>query len=148
MTAPHYEIITPETPDFADRQILVGMLMAFNDATGGPTGHAPFALLLKNPATGQTLGGLWGRFIYRWLYVETVIVPDSLRGQDVGTQLLTQAEHAARARDCIGIWLDTLNFQAEGFYTKLGYEKFGTLPGPDGKVHRIFMRKDLGGAGA
>ncbi len=143
MRVPSFDIVEPETPDFAERQVLVGLLMAFNDENGGATGHAPYALLLRDHATGQTIGGLWGRFIYRWLYIETVIVPEVVRRQNVGTRLLTQAEDAARARGCLGIWLDTLSFQAEGFYTKLGFSVFGTLPGAEGLVHRVFMRKLL-----
>jgi ribosomal protein S18 acetylase RimI-like enzyme len=54
-------------------------------------------------------------------------------------------EEEARARDLIGIWLDTYSFQAPGFYRKLGYEEVGRIPDyPPGQA-RIFLAKRLDG---
>jgi GNAT superfamily N-acetyltransferase len=45
-------------------------------------------------------------------------------GKVVGKALMAQAENIARANGCIGLWLDTYEFQARGFYEKLGFEVF------------------------
>jgi hypothetical protein len=40
-------------------------------------------------------------------------------------------------------FLDTLSFQALGFYQKLGYIEFGRLSGFSGKHDRYWLRKSL-----
>jgi hypothetical protein len=41
------------------------------------------------------------------------------------------------------VFLDTLSFQALGFYQKLGYSEFGRLSGFSGKYDRIYLHKRL-----
>jgi ribosomal protein S18 acetylase RimI-like enzyme len=40
---------------------------------------------------------------------------------------MQEAEKIARDAGCLGLWLDTYEFQARGFYEKLGFKVFGTL---------------------
>jgi len=57
---------------------------------------------------------------------------------------MQMAEREAVARGCRGAWLDTFDFQARGFYERLGYACFGEIPEyPIGHT-RFFMKKDLG----
>ena len=72
-----------------------------------------------------------------------LIVPDSLRGQGIGTRLMQAAEAEARRRGCHHIWLETYSFQARPFYERLGFEVFGQLDGPAPIYPRFFMRKIL-----
>ena len=107
---------------------------------------APFAtigLVLKHPATGAVDGGLTARIGFDWMFVELLFVPERLRGQGVGRQLMEQAEAVARERDCVGIWLDTFSFQAPGFYQKLGYELFGEITNFPAGNSRFFFQKHL-----
>ena len=48
-------------------------------------------------------------------------VDESLRGKDVGTQLITEAEEEAKARGCRYALVDTFSFQARPFYERMGY---------------------------
>ncbi len=73
---------------------------------------------LVNDDDGKAVGGLYGRTLYDWMFVEFLAIPKEMRGQDIGTALMNQAEDLARAHGCIGIWLDTFTFQARGFYEK------------------------------
>lgn len=100
-------------------------------------------ILLRDRAAGSTIGGLWGRSVYDWLYVELLAVPEDLRGQGVGSTLMRQAETIAIERGCVGVWLDTYGFQARGFYEKLGYEVFGVLDDHPRGSQRFFLRKLL-----
>jgi len=120
---------------------LLESLIAFNDATIGASGYHPIALTVDDEH-GQMLGGLSGYVAYGWLFVELLFVPEALRGQGVGTELMRRAETEAVARGCHSVWLDTFEFQARGFYERLGYTCFGELKKyPTGS--RFFMSKRL-----
>jgi GNAT superfamily N-acetyltransferase len=136
-------IVVASEPDEADRKTIVDALIAFNDATAGPSGFQRLAILIRDPITGKTQGGLWGKTVFDWLFVELLVVPEHYRGRDVGTQVLRRAEEIARERGCIGVWLDTYEFQAPGFYQKLGYEIFGTIEDLPRGSRRVFLQKRL-----
>ncbi|MBN8920156.1 MAG: GNAT family N-acetyltransferase, partial [Rhizobiales bacterium] len=108
-----------ENPAAEDRETIVATLSAANPAEFARTEFKPFALLLRDAESGRTVGGLWGRTAFDWLAIELLVVPEPLRGQDIGTALMQRAEAAARERGCVGVRLDTYSFQAPGFYEKL-----------------------------
>ncbi len=135
-------IVVADTPDDKDRAAILAPLVAYNDAVAGPAGSAPVAVLLRDTA-GVTVGGLWGRSSYDWLFVEYLVVPEAGRGRGLGTRLIAEAERIARARGCTGLWLDTYAFQARGFYEKLGFTVFGTLEDHPIGSRRFFLSKRL-----
>ncbi|MDK4740336.1 GNAT family N-acetyltransferase [Rhizobium sp. CNPSo 3464] len=129
-----------DNPSDDDRQAIANPLLAFNDAKTGDDRYEPIGIMLRDEA-GEAIGGLWAKLYYDWLFVELLFVPESLRGEKLGSTLLTQAEQIAREKGCVGVWLDTFSFQAPGFYEKQGYERFGSLQDyPRGK-ERVFFRK-------
>ena len=89
------------------------------------------------------MGGLTAHWYYNWMFVEYLYLPDELRGSGVGTQLIAEAEQLARRRGLDGIWLDTYDFQARGFYEKLGFTVFGELPDYPVGHKRFFLQKRL-----
>ena len=137
------EIALVDMPDGADRDAILEGLKAYNDAQAGPSGLRPLAILLKDPETGETVGGLWGKSSYDWVSIELLFVPDRFRGRNLGARLLRQAEEVGRQRGCVGVWLDTFAFQARGFYEKQGYEVFGVLDDHPRGEKRFFLRKRL-----
>ncbi len=135
------DVVVTDEASPSDREVILRELVAYNDTVVGPSGARPLAVLLRDPATAETLGGLWGRTTFDWLYVELLVIPEALRGQGLGAAVMAQAETEARARGCAGIWLDTFDFQARGFYEKLGFEVFGSIPGHPRGRERFFLRK-------
>jgi GNAT superfamily N-acetyltransferase len=117
-------VVDQDVPD--GRETIRNLLIDYNLRNAPPHNFQLLGILLKDEAD-QTIGGLWGQSFYEWLFVEFLFVPHELRGQGLGTSLLRQAEDIARARECIGVWLDTFAFQALPFYQKLGYTIFGEL---------------------
>ena len=89
-------------------------------ATVGHANLVPLAVLLHDDA-GMAVGGLWGRTVYSWLMIEMLFVPAPLRGRGLGSAVVRAAEHAALARACIGIRVETFDFQAPNFYQRLGF---------------------------
>jgi GNAT superfamily N-acetyltransferase len=138
------EITLAEVPGLAAHDAILDRLLAFNAAHAAPSDRRPLAVLLRAPG-GELLGGLWGETARGWLCLELLFVPEGLRGLGLGTRLVRRAEDEARARGCHGAWLRTFEFQARGFYERLGYAVFGELVDcPPG--HRCyFMRKTLPG---
>jgi GNAT superfamily N-acetyltransferase len=132
----------PDEPTAEDRDAVLAGLADFNTAHGYPADSKPVAVLLRDD-TGTIVGGLWGRTVYGWLFVEFLIVPEALRGRNVGTALMDEAEEIAKARGCVGAWLTTFPYQARGFYEKRGYELFGELEESPGDNVRLFLRKRL-----
>jgi GNAT superfamily N-acetyltransferase len=136
-------VVVPDQPSEADRAAIVAALVAYNDKTAGTESAEPLAILIQDPATGKTVGGLWGKTIYDWLYVELFVVPEAFRGRRLGSTILKQAEDIALARGCVGVWLNTYEFQAPDFYTKQGYELFGSIDDHPLGQYRLFFKKYL-----
>ncbi|OEO29767.1 hypothetical protein VW23_024230 [Devosia insulae DS-56] len=140
------EIALKLDPDKADVDAVLEPLRAYNrEHMGGRTPlRQTVALHLKSP-DGQIVGGLTGTVALDWLAIDLLHVDAAFRGQDHGTALMRQAEAYARERGLAGIWLDTFDFQARGFYEKLGYTVFGTIEGQPVGSRRYFLNKRLDG---
>ncbi len=106
---------------------MVSGLSEFNERFAGPDHFRLLVLMLKDNESGRIIGGLWGRTIYEWLYINILFVPQALRGAGLGTALMHRAEAEARARNCRGALVDTFSFQARPFYERLGYRVMATV---------------------
>ncbi|MFI1375165.1 GNAT family N-acetyltransferase [Streptomyces longwoodensis] len=77
---------------------------------------------------GELAGGLVGHTWTAWLHVTHLWVDERHRGAGLGARLLTEAERVAREeRGCTRVRLETWDFQAPGFYRRLGYEVVCTI---------------------
>ena len=119
-------------------------LLAFNEAAAGPRMQKEYALLVRNK-DGNVCGGLIAVELWGWLYVDTLWLPENLRGHGLGSRLLRQAEEIAIANGCRYSYLSTVEYQARPFYERHGYSVFGTLadfPAGSG-FHYFYLREDL-----
>src|SRR3954464_11497118 len=73
------EIIRSDDPDPAERELILQELKRYNDTKTRPAGLRPLAVLLRDPQDGRTIGGLYGRTAYDWLYIDVLFVPEPLR---------------------------------------------------------------------
>lgn len=130
----------PSPADFA------AIFLGLDASTAAVAGHAnlcPLAVLLRDDS-GTVVGGLWGRTVYSWLMIEMLFVPEPLRRQGYGSALVRAAQDAARARGCIGVRVETFEFQAPEFYQRLGFTVAGAqqdLP-PGHCCYSLFKRLD------
>ncbi len=131
-----------DTTSDETRNLILAPLVQYNASQAGPSGSRGLAIEIRD-ISGATIGGLWGNSGYDWLFVHLLVVPESLRGQGVGRQLMSLAESEAVSRGCHGVWLDTFEFQARSFYERLGYECFGQLGNYPKGFSRFFMKKVL-----
>ena len=137
-----FTIRPTDVPDEPTRSGILRPLAAYNEEQTGRRDNRPLILAIENDERA-VIGGLWGRTAYDWLYVELLVVPESLRGRGVGTDLMKRAEQQAIARGCHSAWLDTFEFQARGFYERLGYICFAELGDYPPGSSRYFMKKSL-----
>jgi len=94
------------------------------------------------------VGGLMAETQFKWLKVLLMAVAEGHRGRGVGRGLLAIAEREASARGCEYAFLDTMEYQAPGFYQKLGYVVAGRLEDWDSHGHaKFFFTKRLSPAG-
>jgi len=136
-------IAVEEKPDPKLRDEIVKPLRAYNESKIGPIKVEPLAITLNDPDTGAVIGGLWGTSAVGLLYVDLLVVPEELRGQGLGRELLAKAEDMAHKRGCQGLWLYTATFQAPAFYEKLGFTPFGHLPNYAAGHDNIYYCKRL-----
>lgn len=130
-----------QDPTEEQRAAILAPLRAHNIAKAGPSLYEPVALLVRDD-NDAILGGLYGHTFYRWLFIELLAVPEEGRGQGIGSKLMNMVEEFAREKDCVGIWLDTFDFQAPGFYKKLGYSECGEIVDyPLGHKRHFFQKR-------
>jgi GNAT superfamily N-acetyltransferase len=126
------------------RRALSKGLRAYNVAATGRSDSAPLTLTVREGS--KIVGGLAAETYYGWMFVSLLWVDDKHRGKGIGSSLIERAEAEARARGVTDVWLDTFEFQAEGFYRKLGYRRFGHLDDFPPGFSRIWLTKRLEGA--
>jgi GNAT superfamily N-acetyltransferase len=136
--------ITLELPPA--KEDLAVLRQGLNDhgaAVVGQTWFKDLAYFLRDE-TGAVRGGVFGNCgSFGWLYVDTLWVDETLRGQGYGAQLMSTIETEAIARSCTHAYLSTFSFQAGDFYKHLGYTEFGRLDDFPPPHSRLFLRKDL-----
>ncbi|WP_370321320.1 GNAT family N-acetyltransferase [Oricola sp.] len=94
---------------------------------------------------GKIVGGLYGWAQLGWFFVKLLALAPEARKTGAGGRLLAEAEDHARSEGLAGVYLDTYEFQAPGFYEKMGYAEFGRLPAAGGHPQRIWYAKIFDG---
>lgn len=136
-----------DNPTAETRAAIAKPLVRFNEAAlGKPIDYKLLVLTVTEPETGEIIGGLWGHTIHSHLYVDLLVVPETRRRQGIGERLIAMAETEARNRGCVGTWLSTYSFQAQGFYERRGYKVFAVMDGYPPEHSCIFLRKTFGDA--
>lgn len=131
----------PDNPDTAARDLLYDLLGADNAKKSGLADRGSFAILIRAEPGGDVIGGLWGVDDCGWAFIDLLYIPDHLQGQGLGTRLVAEAETIARRQGLVGIWTNTYDFQAGGFYAKLGFIEFGRLESGADAAGQLFLRK-------
>lgn len=138
-----YPISFESTPTQQDLQVLCEGISAH--AKKMKKGLKPidfFAFFIRD-AQGQILGGCNGDNLYGCLYVGQLWVAESLRGQGYGTKLMHAAEQYAKEHGCTFMAVNTMDWEALGFYQKLGFEIEFERHGFAKNSIFYFLRKNL-----
>ena len=105
---------TEDHPSAERARALRTSLDEFNFAQVGPDDERPVAVVARD-FSQNIQAGLYGKTYWKWLYIEFLWISEQHRGSGLGSRLLRRAEEIARERGCLGVWLNTISFQAPGF---------------------------------
>ncbi|WP_346828476.1 GNAT family N-acetyltransferase [Serratia inhibens] len=138
-----YRIETTEYAVDKIEALIAEGLNQYNDEVTGSSDRRPLAVTVKDPSSGEVLGGITGRSSLGLLFVDLFYLPASMRGAGLGSELLRRFELEGRRRGCVSAVLYTISFQAPRFYELNGWTRFGEVPCLPAGTSRIFMMKTL-----
>jgi len=127
-----------------EAEVIGGGLRDFNTPFLGNQQSIRFAVYLKDE-DDRVVGGVlaWIRPGIKLVYMDSVWISEGWRKKGYGRQLVLKTEEEGKKHGCTHSQVDTLSFQAEQFYKKLGYKRIGVVKKLYGEHDAIFMRKDL-----
>lgn len=133
----HIEIQSPGEEAF---RTLNERLVAFNRSKARWDMDA-FTAVLRDERD-HVRGGAHGMVRMGAVEIRSVWLDEALRRQGHGTRIVRAVENEARRRGARAVLLDTYEFQARGFYERLGYTCFGSFRYPGG-VTRFYLTRAL-----
>ena len=129
-----------------DAAIVDAGLGAYNDGAA-PLNEVRRLACFARDASGTVVGGAVGRTWGECAEIQQLWVDAAHRDRGIGTKLVRAFESAARTRGCGAFYLETFDFQAPGFYRKLGYGiAFALDVYPRGVVRYTMLKRDDGSA--
>jgi GNAT superfamily N-acetyltransferase len=123
------------------KKAVLGGLGRYNDEKMGKQLYERFAISLRegNEIVGGVVGELWTAV----LFIQYFWMEQKFRGAGFGGKLIKAIEDEARRFGAVRAYVDTMSFQAPGFYRANGYEEFGSIEGYPGGVTRHWFTKSL-----
>jgi GNAT superfamily N-acetyltransferase len=116
-------------------------LIRYNNEKMGKQKYKRLAISLREG--NEIVGGIVGEVWTAVLFIQFFWLEQGLRGTGFGRKLITAIEDEARRFGAKRSYLDTMSFQAPGFYRICGYEEFGSIEGYPGGVTRHWFTKTL-----
>lgn len=90
----------------------------------------------------ELIGGAVGIIQFGWYFLEELWIDEKYRGRNIGTMLIEEIEKCAKENNALGVRMETWNFQARGFYEKMGYKVYATFEDcPPGTIDYFFKKK-------
>ncbi|WP_426437902.1 GNAT family N-acetyltransferase [Bradyrhizobium genosp. P] len=123
------------------KKAVLGGLGRYNGEKMGKQTYKRFAISLRegNEIVGGIIGELWTAV----LFIQYFWMEQKFRKKGLGGKLIKAIEDEARRFGAVRAYVDTMSFQAPGFYRANGYEEFGSIEGyPDGAT-RHWLTKSL-----
>jgi GNAT superfamily N-acetyltransferase len=121
------------------KKAVLGGLIGYNTEKMGKQKYKRLAISLREGE--KIVGGIVGEVWATVLFIQFFWIEQKLRGKDHGTRLIGAIEDEARKFGATRSYLDTMSFQAPGFYRACGYEEFGSIDGyPEGVTRHWFTK--------
>ncbi len=123
------------------KRAVIGGLIGYNETKMGKQRYRRFAVSLREKK--KIVGGIVGEVWMTVLFIQLFWIEQKYRGKDHGTKLIKAIEDEARKFGAKRSYVDTMSFQAPGFYRSCGYEEYGSIDGYPEGVTRHWLTKAL-----
>jgi ribosomal protein S18 acetylase RimI-like enzyme len=133
-------IQTTRQPTIEDVDFLVHGLSQEAAIQRGLKPLQPYGFFLKNEK-GQTVGGICGYCYYGCLAIDGLYIDLAYRGQGWGRKLLEAAESFGHDQNAAIFSVNTMDWEAKGFYEHQGYYVEFTRTGFENDSILYYMRK-------
>jgi ribosomal protein S18 acetylase RimI-like enzyme len=135
--------IETDSADELGRAVNSG-LYAYNDQFAGPMENSMLAIGARD-ADKKIIGGLVANLQpgWKWMTVLRLWIEESHRRAGIGRRLLEIAEREAQKSGCLHVAVDTMEFQARGFYEKQGYSVYAVQEDYPAGHRKFLLRKTL-----
>jgi len=135
-----FEILA-SIPEAVDKALEAGLVAHAKANNAPPFADKPLSIV-KRDAAGRIVAGLTAKMYWGWLYIDSLWVDESLRGQGVGRALVSAAEQEALKQGCHSAYLWTEKWEGPDFYPRLGYTEFVSIADfPVGFERKGFMKR-------
>jgi GNAT superfamily N-acetyltransferase len=143
MTGAGSELLVDAAPRPDDVQYLEDRIYEFNAAVTGIGGGEWLAIFVRD-GERRIVAGISGNTWGGCLEIRQFWVEEARRRRGLGTRLYDAAEREARRRGCRQVVLSTFDFQAPGFYARLGFEVAAVIDDHPHGHRNLLLRKRLG----
>lgn len=115
----------------------------FNDTKISYNPQQPYLQINRCIKDGdEIVGGILAEMFWGILSIDILWVKEDYRNRGYASALVTDVETIAKENNCTLSRLETADFQARGFYEKLGYTVFGVLEDcPEGHSWYYMLKK-------
>jgi GNAT superfamily N-acetyltransferase len=138
-----YTIVPNHTPSEEESRLLLRGLSDHAKLARGQDLMSHFAFFIRDDETSKLMGGIQGVAFYGCLHTDLLWVDSSLRSEGWGTELMSEGEEFGRQHHCTFATVNTMDWEALPFYTKIGYEVEFVREGFRHGSKMYFLRKQL-----
>lgn len=115
-----YTILFEENPAPHDVQVLGDGILAYAQQQKGLGPIHSFAFFVRDDDK-HIVGGVTADILYGCLWISYLWVSEPLRNKGYGTQLMQAVEKYGKEYGCLFATVNTMDWEALEFYTKLGF---------------------------
>lgn len=130
--------------EFLNKEVedkVLANLISHNYTVIGPYKRQKFSIYIRDK--DEFIAGLIGYIRGNQSVIELLQVNENYRNKSLGTKLISRAEEYSLSQGCITMQVDTIEFQARGFYEKLDFKLVATIPGGFIGYDLYVLRKEL-----
>jgi ribosomal protein S18 acetylase RimI-like enzyme len=126
------------------REAVNSGLYAYNDRFAGPMHNSTLTIGARD-VDEKLIGGLVANLQpgWKWMTVQRLWIDEPHRRCGIGRRLLEAAEKEAQKQGCLHVAVDTMEFQARGFYEKQGYRVYAVQEDYPAGHRKFLLRKTL-----
>ncbi len=137
-----FNIVQEPLTDQLKKQIYEGFSRYSVEQTGHDEKFDPIAFIAKDEK-GHFIGAVVVELFWGALHIKYLFIDEKHRGKRVGQGLIEKAFRYGKAQKCPFAFVETMCFQAFGFYQKMGFQLEYTRTGYSHGTSFHYLRKDL-----